>query len=1506
MAKRILGLDLGTNSIGWGVVDEAQEKIVDVGVRIFPEGVVGKTIGSGDKEETKNATRRKHRQIRRQFYRKRLRKAKLLEVLIEQGMCPLSIEELNQWRRWDKNKKTKGRKFPDSDEFMKWIHLNPYELRERAITATVTELELGRIFYHLVQRRGFLSSRKGDVKESETLFNKGKPEINILPINKTIQEMGKNDQTLGQYLKTVVPEEGKPYVMKCDDDGNEIRARGRYATRQMYLEEFEAIWNAQAQRLGLDKRTVVYKKTRRLQGGVDSTRNQKRFDVLKKEYGERRVCFETRGKHAFLITTRDLPLRAFLAGDDEARLKSSESVLFWQRPLRSQKGSIGYCSFENGLPVIRMDGSVRRDKEGKPVTSSKRPCPISHPAFELFRAHQFINNIRFGNGQRLSEKQREDVLGLINKKSADFKFKEIVKKLELFSEAFNYENDFKVSGNYTISKLSKLLGKVWEESPINIWHCFYTYDDTGKLCEKLEQSFGVTVDFKKVDAVRLKEGYSRVSLKAINNILPFLEKGLFYSTAVILGGVKNTFGSRWEYLEDETIDKLQSGILAILKGDNRSGEAIERVKRYLSDPQNRYAFSEDAPAFGKLYHHSQPLEKREQKSKLQAVENIRNPIVQQALYEMRNVVNSLLLKYREDDPDFEFDSIHVEMGRDLKNGKQQRQKLAQVIKDNNQKNDEARERLSEYGLRASRDNVHKYLLFREMETRSGRAQSPYTGQTIPLSSLLGTGNTVQIEHIMPYSKSLNDSFANKTLCEAEVNGQKGDETPFEFYQRNPVSKLWNASSWDEVKRRAFELLPYPKAKRFTSEKAVDAGEFVSRQLNDSRYIAKKAAEVLSEICADVQVMPGQLTAELRHLWGLNNILEKSIGADNLLKKLTSEETGEYYLVLDKDGRAVSLAPKKNPRPSTEANEMMFAGEVNDQVFKSKHLILKLDASKEQNGKYWAKLVFKSGYRLSPKYIERPSADEDRIIFKGRVKNQRFSSDSIPVKPMAEHDDGLYWACFGVKSKRVERSSVAPKTTRKEIKLWGQVKSGVFESYIYKCLTNADDGKYWLILEPDFETPEFVQATSSEPPHSGNEIVVQGTVDEAGLFVSDLDPEYSVATDQDAGKYHAVVEVVTNQPEFHLMENPAPEIPKEHRLVEGTVWLDKFSSELKFDPKKNREDQRHHAIDAITIALTKQRYLNELSRYRSKEHPEEFKPVFPEPWEGFEHDVKSASEKILISYRKDDRVVGKGKKGTSVRGQLHKENVFGEYVNSDTGGVSYHRRKSLAELKTHKHVGKIVDPTIKPLVLSHLRDNCGVNTASEKGFKIPVDAFFKDGKPRLFLSPNPKRKVAAQPVPIKKVRVREELGNARQLKGGVNQHVNPRNNHHVMIYRDSAGELKESIVSFWDVVNREKTHQPKYQLPQDGVSIVLVLEENSMFLLGVSASELMERKNDQGFLSEHLYRVQKISAGDYSFRHHLASAVTNSDEEIRVGSFKAFEQFNPIKTKVSKLGEVTIC
>jgi CRISPR-associated endonuclease Csn1 len=95
---KILGLDLGTNSIGWAVVDTENNKtfkLLEKGVHIFQEGVkIEKGI-----EGSKAAERTEYRSARRIKFRRKLRKINTLKVLSQFDFCPnLTDGELANWR----------------------------------------------------------------------------------------------------------------------------------------------------------------------------------------------------------------------------------------------------------------------------------------------------------------------------------------------------------------------------------------------------------------------------------------------------------------------------------------------------------------------------------------------------------------------------------------------------------------------------------------------------------------------------------------------------------------------------------------------------------------------------------------------------------------------------------------------------------------------------------------------------------------------------------------------------------------------------------------------------------------------------------------------------------------------------------------------------------------------------------------------------------------------------------------------------------------------------------------------------------------------------------------------------------------------------------------------------------------------------------------------------------------------------------------------------------------
>lgn len=171
--QRILGIDTGTNSLGWAVVDRLPlggYELIDKGVQIFQEGV---NIEKGTIESSRAAERTSHRSLRKQYWRRKVRKIRLLTVLSNAGLCPpLSVEELRAWR-------AEGKYPLENEAFMRWQRtdedkgINPYAARVKCVEQ-VLDMDnrsdrylLGRALYHITQRRGFLSNRKDQAGDDD-------------------------------------------------------------------------------------------------------------------------------------------------------------------------------------------------------------------------------------------------------------------------------------------------------------------------------------------------------------------------------------------------------------------------------------------------------------------------------------------------------------------------------------------------------------------------------------------------------------------------------------------------------------------------------------------------------------------------------------------------------------------------------------------------------------------------------------------------------------------------------------------------------------------------------------------------------------------------------------------------------------------------------------------------------------------------------------------------------------------------------------------------------------------------------------------------------------------------------------------------------------------------------------------------------------------------------------------------------------------------------------------
>lgn len=233
--------------------------------------------------------------------------------------------------------------------------------------------------------------------------------------------------------------------------------------------------------------------------------------------------------------------------------------------------------------------------------------------------------------------------------------------------------------------------------------------------------------------------------------------------------------------------------------------------------------------------------------------NITNPLVSAALFQVRKVVNHLVSAYGVPS------KIRVELARELKNSREKRQEITWKQRENERRNKEAAKHLEEdFGISAPRaDQVLRYKLWDEC----GR-ECPYTGRPIPADALLGPG--IEVEHIIPYSRSLDNSYMNKTLCYTGENRIKENKTPFEFYAHDE-------EKWGRILRRV-KKLPKQKQERFYLQEVPNG--FIKRQLNDTAYIAREVRTVLEKVVGknNVQVAVGRSTAALRRLWGLNTVL----------------------------------------------------------------------------------------------------------------------------------------------------------------------------------------------------------------------------------------------------------------------------------------------------------------------------------------------------------------------------------------------------------------------------------------------------------------------------------------------------------------------------------------------------------------------------------------------------------------------------------------------------------
>lgn len=839
---KILGIDTGTNSLGWAIVEKKADEyhLLDKGVNIFQEGVkIEKGI-----ESSKAADRTAHKASRVRNYRIKLRKIRLLRILSDAHLCPpLSKVELSAWRL--------KKEYPKNDLFMQWqgtddeSEKTPYAYRHKCLhecldfNSMTDRYILGRAFYHMILRRGFLSNRK-DQSGDDT----GKVKESISNLTQEMHDDGY--EYLGDYFYSLY------------NKGEKIR--NHYTARnEHYLAEFKAICEKQKLDKNLGPEIV-----RQIEKAIFDQR------PLKSQKGQVGKCVFEKNKtkcpssHPMYEEFRMLSfinnIKIQTPNDSALRPLSAEErelimPLFFRKSIIKKK-QFDFEDIAKKLAPKKQYGFYKKSSDAEmpylfnyPMDTSVSGCPVTAALKDIF-GDNWIDSL---------------------------------------------------CETYTLAEGKSRLNVVND-----IWHALFFYTDETKLAEFGKNRLQLDdEEAKKFCEISLPSDYASLSLKAICKILPYLRKGLIYSHAVFLGNlceVMPQYEWNMEEMRNAAIDNIIYEMNQIDSKDARTFEVC--IKEYLkeqyhvSDEKLQKLYH---PSMMEMY----PRVQRTNNHGVYQlgsprIDSVRNPMAMRSMFRLRKLVNRLLEEGKIDQDT----EIHIEFAREL-NDANKRNAIAAYTKENQNKNDEARKKIrnlfkAETGndIEPTDADVLKYVLWEEQ----GHI-CLYTGKQIRISDFVGANPKFDIEHTIPRSVGGDSTRMNLTLCDSRFNREvKKTKLPTELPNHDEIMARINdwrekyesldgqirrqkkmskgATTKDQKdaiirKRHLLELQrDYWRGKylRFTMESVPDG--FSRRQGTDISVISKYARLYLKSLFKHVYTVKGIATSDFRKIWGIQKVYSK--------------------------------------------------------------------------------------------------------------------------------------------------------------------------------------------------------------------------------------------------------------------------------------------------------------------------------------------------------------------------------------------------------------------------------------------------------------------------------------------------------------------------------------------------------------------------------------------------------------------------------------------------------
>lgn len=528
--------------------------------------------------------------------------------------------------------------------------------------------------------------------------------------------------------------------------------------------------------------------------------------------------------------------------------KEIMNAIFYQRDLKSCKNLVSFCEIE----------SYSVTKDGKEITIGPKVAPKTSPLAQLSSILETANNITIRNRRNdelyISPEQRKAIAEFLDNH-------EVMKLTDLYKILSIGRKDGWWAG--------KAIGKGLKG---NTTKCQIRNALSTLPIEQVEAltSFDLIFD----EYVDEETGEVR---KRINNT--HAERQPLYRLWHLIYSIKDNdeLSGALRHLgieDEECINNLCNLDFRTAGYANKSAKAIGRVLPYLMEG---LMYSEACERAG--FDHSRRIDpNRTLLTSLPQIQKneLRQPVVEKILNQLVNIVNALLKE------DGTIDEIRVELARELKQSKDERNEAFKRNNQNERLNKEYAERIKEYGLTPTRNRIMKMKMWEESEYTC-----MYCGQPVNVTEFL-QGADVEREHIIPRALLFDNSFTNQVCSCRCCNSQKGMRTAFDFIADDKgqeglgsyiqrINDLFDRKkiSRSKLNRLLVSHKAYMSRKAQGKETEEDKElweNFIDRQLRQSQFIAKKSVEMLQQVCKNVYTTTGSVTDFVRHQWGYDEIL----------------------------------------------------------------------------------------------------------------------------------------------------------------------------------------------------------------------------------------------------------------------------------------------------------------------------------------------------------------------------------------------------------------------------------------------------------------------------------------------------------------------------------------------------------------------------------------------------------------------------------------------------------